>query len=32
MVATRYLDTAHLRSVQHSYLRERAEVSRAGPR
>jgi predicted nucleotidyltransferase len=28
---TRYLDTAHLRRVQHHYLRERAEAGRAGP-
>ena len=28
----RYQDTAHLRRVQHAYLRERAEARRAGPR
>jgi predicted nucleotidyltransferase len=28
---TRYLDTAHLRRVQHAYLRERAEARRARP-
>ena len=28
---TRYLDTAHLRRVQHGYLRERAEARRADP-
>jgi predicted nucleotidyltransferase len=27
--ASRYLDTAHLRRVQHAYLRERAEAFRA---
>ena len=27
----RYLDTAHLRRVQHRYLRERAEARRAHP-
>ena len=27
----RYLDTAHLRRVQHHYLRERAEARRARP-
>jgi predicted nucleotidyltransferase len=27
----RYLDTAHLRRVQHQYLRERAEARRARP-
>jgi predicted nucleotidyltransferase len=27
----RYLDTAHLRRVQHHYLRERAEARRADP-
>ena len=27
----RYLDTAHLRRVQHEYLRERAEARRARP-
>lgn len=28
---TRYLDTAHLRRIQHFYLRERAEARRARP-
>ena len=28
----RYQDTAHLRRVQHAYLRERADAHRAGPR
>ena len=28
----RYQDTAHLRRVQHAYLRERAEAHRARPR
>jgi predicted nucleotidyltransferase len=28
-VAARYLDTAHLRRVQHQYLRERADAFRA---
>jgi uncharacterized protein len=28
----RYLDTGHLRDVQHAYLRERAEAHRAGTR
>jgi len=27
--ASRYLDTAHLRQVQHAYLRERADAHRA---
>ncbi len=29
---SRYLDTAHLRRVQHAYLRERTEARRARPR
>jgi len=29
---SRYLDTAHLRRVQHAYLRERTETRRARPR
>jgi hypothetical protein len=28
---SRYLDTAHLRSVQHAYLRERTVAHRARP-
>lgn len=27
----RFLDTAHLRAVQHSYLRQHAEAHRGGP-